>query len=95
MSENENNQAFQCKKSDKIAENRFSHLTADVCVYVRLHVCVKGLGRNERRDVLQEKQRYWRAETELIHRESQEENNLPEWIFFKKREGIVKVKNIN
>lgn len=39
-------------KNDNKAEDRFSHLTVDVRVYVRLHVCVKGLGRNGRRGVV-------------------------------------------
>lgn len=52
MSESETNETVQGKKSDNKAENRFSHLTADVCVYVRQRVCVKRLGRNGRRDVI-------------------------------------------
>lgn len=39
MSESETNETVQGKKSDNKDENRFSHLTADVCVYMRLRVC--------------------------------------------------------
>lgn len=48
----ETNETVQGKKNDNKAEDRFSHLTTDVCVNVRLRVCVKGLGRNGRRGVI-------------------------------------------
>lgn len=52
MSEIEIDETVQGKKSYNKAEDRFSHLTADACMYVRLRVCKKGIGRNGRRDVI-------------------------------------------